>query len=200
MIKSASQSSLTNDVKYRNLDTFNVPSNEYLIDRVVLSSNTGSVTFSSLGAYAGIYRHLKIIYTAKSSTSLTNIFDARLRFNGDTGTNYDYHYLRGTGTSAQSSTQTTTSSISVANYPSSVTSGLFGSGVIEILDAFSTNKNKTVRSLSGTCNASTFITLGSGLWRSTASLTSIELAEATFGGYGGVFLAGSTVSLYGVTA
>lgn len=200
MIKSALQSSLTNDTKYTSMSAGNLPSNEYLIERVVLSSNTGSVTFSNLGAYAGIYRHLKIIYTAKSSTSLTNIFDARLRFNGDTATNYNYHYLQGIGTSVQSQVVNTTSSISVATYPNNVTSTLFGSGIIDILDAFSTTKNKTVRTLSGTCNASTFVKLGSGLWRSTASITTVELAEATFGGYGGVFLAGSTVSLYGVTA
>ena len=88
MIKSALQSSLTNDVKYRNLDTFNVPSNEYLIETNILGSNAASVTFSSLGQYAGVYQHLQLRITARTNRTGADSDPVILRFNGDTGNNY----------------------------------------------------------------------------------------------------------------
>jgi hypothetical protein len=196
MIKSASQSSITNDVKYRNLDTFNVPSNEYLIQTVVLGSTTPTVTFDVTGLGAQ-FRHLKLVYSARTDRSgIGTTADLRVRFNGDTGSNYNAHVLGGDGSSVTSSYY----SSSTINYigvwwiegPLS-TANSFGAGAVDILDAFNTNKNKTIRSLAGNSGR---VAVTSGAWTNTAALTSIELAPNTSGS----FVQYSRFSLYGVTA
>ena len=71
MIKSASQSSLTNDVKYRNLDTFNIPSSEYLIQTIIVGSTPlANITFENLSQYAGTYKHLQLVISARSNRGL----------------------------------------------------------------------------------------------------------------------------------
>ena len=76
----------------------------------------------------------------------------------------------------------------------------FGVAVLDILDAFSTTKNTTTRSLTGMTMASVdvdakrTITLFSGVLFSTVAVSDIVLS----GEYGGNFVAGSRFSLMGV--
>jgi hypothetical protein len=197
MIKSALQSSLTNDVKYRNLDTFNVPSNEYLIETVLLGSNTASVTFSNLGQYAGVYKHLRLVISARNNRADQGD-DILLRLNNDSNSaNYYYHGLYGTGSVAGSENSQSPSGArimqtSAANF----TASAFNAGVCEILDAFSANKTRTMRTLSGLTGSYDRIWLASNLWNSTAALNSLVIVSS----FGGSFITGSRFSLYGVTA
>lgn len=191
MIKSASQSSLTNDVKYRNLDTFNVPSSEYLIETVLIGSTTASVTFSNLAQYAGVYKHLQIAAVGKTDRAAAND-NVIIRFNGDSGTNYSIHNLQGTGSSVVSGAGANETKV-IARAIGGNT-GNFGAVIIDILDAFQTTKYPTVRSLGGYANVQ--VELGSGSWRSTAGISSITLDQDV----GSNFLTGSRFSLYGVTA
>lgn len=191
MIKSASQSSLTNDVKYRNLDTFNVASSEYLIETVLIGSTTASVTFSNLAQYAGVYKHLQIAAVGKTDRAAAND-NVIIRFNGDSGTNYSIHNLQGTGSSVVSGAGANETKV-IARAIGGNT-GNFGAVIIDILDAFQTTKYPTVRSLGGYANVQ--VELGSGSWRSTAGISSITLDQDV----GSNFLTGSRFSLYGVTA
>ena len=190
MIKSASRSSITNDQKYRSMLAGTVPSSEYLITSTLLDANTPSVTFD-VSSFAGVYKHLQIAYTAKQTNSgSVGIYG---RFNGDTAANYSWHYLAGNGSAVSSSALTSTTSMLVGSAFGTSTANAFGAGVIDILDAFSTTKNKTVRSLEG--RATEWIALESSSWRNTASLTSITLFPDVYS-----FVAGSRFSLYGLTA
>ena len=120
-----------------------------------------------------------------------------MQLNGDTGANYSWHLLEGGGSSVISAAGSSTNYMRVGVMPgSSGTLNAFGGAIIDILDAYSTNKNKTARSLSGNASNATFIDLLSGSWINTNSLTSITLAPA----FGGDFSIGSRFSLYGVTA
>jgi hypothetical protein len=160
-----------------------------LIESVILGSSQSTITFSSLGAYSSTYKHLQIRATArKSNTDNTQL----IRFNGDTASNYAVHFIYGNGSIVQSASGT--SATAIVNYPfagSGYTANAFGVYVMDILDAFSTTKNKTIRQLSALSN--TEIQLVSGLWINTASLTSITLTSAS-----GDLVAGSRFSLYGI--
>jgi hypothetical protein len=75
------------------------------------------------------------------------------------------------------------------------TTGIFGATVIDFLDYAVTSKNKTTRALTGLYeNSFQRIELKSGLWISTAAITSMTLAESTTLG----FVSGSRFSLYGI--
>lgn len=195
MIKSASQSSLTNDVKYRNLDTFNVPSSEYLIETVVLSGTATSVEFANLSQYHGVYQHLRLVVSTRNSSN-TGTGALITRFNGDSGNNYTYHALRGyNGTLASESAVPYSSVLTSWNPHGATNADNFGIGEAEILDWASSVKNKTVRSLTGAISYASIISLFSGSWMSTSPITSIQLVAES----GNPFVSGSRYSLYGVT-
>jgi hypothetical protein len=160
-----------------------------LISSTILGSATSSVTFSSLGDYSSTYKHLQVRLVAAKDASVTNL---RGRINGDTGDNYNWHYILGTGAevvSGNSITDGVGGVLFLGNLPASTTT--FTGAVIDYLDAYSTSKNKTVRTLNATSN--TNIWFNSGLWRNTASITSLSVFPTS-----GNFVANSRFSLYGI--
>lgn len=162
-----------------------------------------SITVGSLGAssvsFTEIpqgYRHLQVRMTARTGQAQAwgGIY---VLFNVDTTSgNYRSHYLQGSGTAASSGTSAGASSgfadILVAG--NSASANVFGSCVLDILDYSSTVKNKTARALAGVDNnGSGYVELTSGLWMSTAAITSMTITASTspFQNY-------STFSLYGI--
>jgi len=165
-----------------------------LISSQVLASNVNSVTFSSLNTAAAAYKHLQLRVTVRSSNGAVGD-SLGLRFNGDTGSNYAEHVLYGNGSSVASGAGTSQTFMSAATITgNTAAANIFGSGVIDILDFSQTTKNKTLRSLSGN-QAQPFIQLRSGLWASTAAVTSINLFSANGATN---LLTGSRFSLYGL--
>jgi hypothetical protein len=74
------------------------------------------------------------------------------------------------------------------------TANNFGFSVIDLLDPYSTTKNKTLRTLGGITDAAqNRIDMHSALWINTASLTSWQLFPEL-----GNFVTGSRFSLYGI--
>jgi hypothetical protein len=163
-----------------------------LLETQVLGTAVGSVTFSSLGTYASTYQHLQVRLVAKDNrgAASSRIY---VRLNGST-TNYIFHTLGANGSSAYSVTGFTGDRW-VFDYATG-SSGNFGAGVIDLLDAFETTKNKTVRGLGGQLTAPySVVSLDSGAWFDTAATSSI-----TIGGDFGDLLSGSRFSLYGIKA
>jgi hypothetical protein len=165
-----------------------------LISTTVLGTAAASVTFSSLGDYSSIYKHLQIRYVTRSSRSAGNSAMS-VRLNGDTGSNYAFHLLRGNGTDVASAAVASTSNaeLAVSMPAASATANSFVAGVADFLDVYSSSKNTTIRNFSGT-TTSNYINLNSVLWNDTASITSIELYEYL----GNNLVAGSRFSLYGI--
>jgi hypothetical protein len=187
-----------------------VPSNEYLIETVVVpAGGVSSVVFdvSSLGT---TYRHLKLVYTARTNrTSFADdVLSLRFNSNSDTGL-YATHGLWGGGANGtlagvnaqldwggEFSIGTTTTGVA--------SSGVFGAGEIDILDWNSTSKTKVSRCLSGFFESASAVNgysaarlyLTSHLWNSTSAITSLTLDQ----NLGDNFVQGSRFSLYGVTA
>jgi hypothetical protein len=157
-----------------------------LIETSILTSSASSVTFSNLGTYSSTYKHLQIRQVARATTNTTS----RIRLNGDTGTNYARHVLLGNGSTVGSFAATSASAmggITVVN-----TANVFSGGITDILDAYSTTKNTTIRQLSGV--ATTEINLFSGVYLNTASISSITILLDGAGS----FEVGSRFSLYGI--
>jgi hypothetical protein len=125
------------------------------------------------------YSHLQLRILLRD-TSAANPSDAFIRLNGDTGSNYVYHYLRGNGSAAQAAAATAQGFMVTGYVPGSTQlTNNYGSVIIDILDYTNTNKNTTVRSLGGyDNNGSGIVSLFSGLWLNTAAITSIQAGAA----------------------
>ena len=113
-----------------------------------------------------------------------------MQFNGDTATNYSRLYLVGDGTSVSSGLSTNTTGINMFSLPAS--GSAFNPFTIHINNYKNTTTNKTALIYqSGNTN---YMGATVATWRNTAAITSI-----TFG-YVNNINAGSTFSLYGITA
>jgi hypothetical protein len=161
---------------------------------LVGSGGTSTITFSSIPS---TYKHLQLRIHSRSARA-----DAAdgiaLRFNSDTNTNYTWHTLRGDGSGVGSGNGLSQNEINLSYDFASNTapSNVFGAGVIDIFDYANTNKNKTTRSLVGNDRGgSGAIGTASGIWRSTAAITSLTLTS-----YWGAnnFLQHSSFALYGI--
>lgn len=138
-----------------------------------LSSATSSVTFA--GIPQG-YKHLQIRVIGRTTNSEVNL---AIKFNSDGGNNYDGHYLYGDGGTAGAGVLAVPTGPPFVGRisPSSAGANVFGSAVIDILDYASTDKNKTVRSLSGyDNNGSGSVFFISNLWMNTSAISSIEIS------------------------
>jgi hypothetical protein len=163
-----------------------------LIESQILTGTEASVTFSNLNTYSSSFKHLQIRAVARTAGSYSDIAFI-VRLNGDTGSNYSVHYLVGNGSSVSSVGAASNTSMNFYGIAgNSQASGVFGAGIIDILDYSSTTKNKTLRAITGT--GATKISLGSGAYFNTAAITSVNIAaEGT-----GSWLAGSRFSIYGI--
>jgi hypothetical protein len=140
-------------------------------ESIATASPSASSTFD-FTSIPSTFKHLQIRYATKGTSNGTGI---RIRFNSDTGSNYYIHYLYGDGATAGALAQGITTSGVIGEV--TTTTNVQSSGVIDILDYLSTNKNKTVRTLFGyDNNGSGAIYLNSVLWSATpAAITSITI-------------------------
>jgi hypothetical protein len=170
----------------------------FALATVSLTSTVSSVTFSDIPPS---YTHLQIRGISRASTSgeRNNMF--YLTYNGDTAANYSWHNLLGSGASVfaegASSTSIPRTGMSTA---ATALSGNMGPVIIDILDYTNTNKNKTLRSLTGfDNNGAGEIYFNSTSWRNTSAVTSITLTP--FQGNGASsFVANTSFALYGIKA
>jgi hypothetical protein len=167
-----------------------------LIETAIVSGTaTSSVTFSSLATYASTYKHLQIRHLTRNSTTGNEAI--QIRFNGVSSAVYSWHSLYN-NQSGGLLTGSAFNATNITSYPganSDAPANVFMPAVIDILDAFSTTKNKTTRQLAGARFGASAqeVSLYSGCFQSTASTTSLSLTTQ-----GGVFVAGSRFSLYGI--
>jgi hypothetical protein len=150
------------------------------------------ITFSSI---PGTFTHLQVRAIVRD-TGASYGYNVRLRFNGDSGSNYTRHNLEGNGSSASSSgSSSAETSIPIAQTTGGTNlTGNFSSFICDVLDYANTNKNKTARCLAGyDDNGSGYINLRSGSYMQTTAITSMTL-EST----GTLFEQYSSFALYGI--
>jgi hypothetical protein len=164
-----------------------------LISTSILSSSQSSVVFD-VSSLDSTYKHLQLRVVGR--TSRVNESDGfGVRLNNDSGNNYSNHGLSGNGSVVSSFFQSDqTTQIFVDRLAgSSAAANIFGSAIVDILDPFSSTKNKTLRSLGGgTTGSAPFIMLKSGAYYSTTSISSVQVRVNDF------FVSGTRISLYGI--
>lgn len=163
------------------------------IATVTLGSSSSTITFSSI---PGTYKHLQIRGMTRDTVAGT-LRSLKMIFNNDTTTQYSSHSLIGDGASATAGS-TTMQPFMVTGYStaSNLTSGIYATSIIDIIDYASTTKNKTVRALNGyNSNGGGSVYLASSAWYGgpTSAVTDIQFSTA-----GTAFAAGSTFALYGI--
>ena len=142
------------------------------------STAQSSISFTSIPS---TYKHLQIRATGRDNRASTWIDGCYISFNGDTtGGNYYYHQMVGNGTSAASYNGGGSTGYGLPNgliAATNVTSAV-GANIIDILDYTNTNKNTTVRVLTGVEDGTNGTTrIQSGIWLNTAAVTSITLVN-----------------------
>ena len=202
-IKRLSQSGLLTFAKHSSVLAGNdhfIPftSDFELLDSRVLSSSAANITFSSLNTLAAGYKHLQIRVLSRDTRAISGTNNVLMRFNSDTGSNYrQIHVMKGDGSNGSTYAEAQSSSIIPFASPSANdTADAFTPAVIDLLDAFSSNKYTTSRTFRGTNVAAAYATqvvLASGLWMNTAALT-----EISFEPISASFAAKTMIALYGV--
>lgn len=167
---------------------------ELISTTIITGSSTSSVTFSNLGDYSSTYKHLQLRYIYRDSTA-GQYGSGFIRLNGDGGNNYTAHQIRGNGSSIGSIGSTGRPYIGgITGTGNTATANVFAGGIVDLLDAYSTTKNKTVRLLAGRALAGDpEVIFHSGVWLNTSSLTSLQVLTVETN-----FIAGSRFSLYGI--
>jgi hypothetical protein len=171
------------------------PTSYESISTVTVGSGGSSViTFSSIPS---TFKHLQVRFIARCGVSGEVSQGLFMRINSDTASNYSHHSLYGTGATAGAGG----SANQTYAYPGfmtgpNATSNNFGTGVIDILDYADTNKNKTIRALTGyDNNGAGLVGLLSSNWRSTTAISSLSfLVELG----GGSFTQYTHFALYGI--
>ena len=174
-----------------------VDSDYELIETIVLTTTQSSVAFTGLGTYSSTYKHLQLRSAPKSNSSAASGLGwVRLNgsFNGNTtDSNYAIHILNSNaGGSPQVESYAETSSRKGFGVAARVNEN-FSANITDILDAFSSSKNTTSRTFSGTHGPGR-VQIMSHLFNNTASITSVTLTTED----GSSFISGSRFSLYGI--
>jgi hypothetical protein len=166
-----------------------------LIETQILTATASQIQFASLGSFSTTYKHLQIRYVAGNTNAITDLDNVALRFNGQAGGSADYshHRLWGSGSSVNAYALSSTSQM-LGGLAGRGSSTIFAANIVDILDPFSTTKNKTIRVFTGGYSPSQQVVgINSGARYNTASITSIELSCFT-----DLFRIGSRFSLYGI--
>lgn len=160
-----------------------------LIASNTLTSQASSVTFSSIPS---TYRDLVLVVQGRSVDGTNDNFV--LRFNGDTGSNYNYTWGEGYGnlnTYAASSLSATWIILGQAYSVADPDYG--GMTLVNLFDYAQTDKHKSFLARSGNPKETFGVSMFAGRWVNTTAITSITVLS-TFSS----FKAGTTYNLYGI--
>lgn len=166
------------------------------LQTIIPTGSQSQVSFTNLAtAYSSTYKHLQIRYTARSQRAGVNTDSLVMRFTASSGSHVA-HTMFNSGSSVGSLSDANSPHMYLGEFPSgNFAANVFQAGIIDILDAFSTNKNKIQRTLNGFTGTTNDIRLSSGMYYGdTAALTSVFISSAN----GGNFTTTSRFSLYGL--
>lgn len=150
-----------------------------------VSGSTTTITFSSI---SNSYRDLVIVYSSPSQGSQVRPL---IRFNSDSGSNYNEIRMVGNGSSTSSAAFSgshfdATGFFSSYNDPFTI--------LANVLDYSATDKHKSVLFRADGASQATVGEMGR--WANTAAITTVSFVSAN----GSSFPTGLTIALYGVSA
>jgi hypothetical protein len=158
-----------------------------LIASNVLGSTSTSVTFSSLDTIGAGYRDLVLVCQTSSDSVQMN-----LRFNSDSGSNYNRVIAAGDGSATGSTTSTNSSALILGGDAQNQPSNPLLT-IVSVFDFQTTDKHKSV--LVRANQSATGVTMTAGRWASTAAITSLTILSGT-----NPFKVGSSFYLYGIVS
>lgn len=165
--------------------------NDALIQEITLNQSAASVTLNVPSGYTD----LKLLISARGSDS--NIYtEGKLRFNGaSTDANMSMRNILGSG-SGVSSGNSATGYIGVCATGNTATANTYGNTEVYIPNYASANpKSFSADAVMENNATGSYIVMTADLWNSTAAITSIEIIPLA-----GSWMAGSTFTLYGISA
>jgi hypothetical protein len=158
---------------------------------VLLSSTVlGSNANFDISGISGAYNDLILVMIARGSGSNSGA-DALIRFNNDSGANYQYNYVGGGGGTSSPTAQTSID-MSAVWADASYTADRWGAGEMVVLGYANTARTKTLNwHVHGSGPASTNYR-GGGNWLSDAAITRVQFLPAS-----GTWITGSELRIYG---
>lgn len=180
-----------------------VPSGaQVLICSQVLTSPQGIFDTNTLlgGNIPQTYNHLKMLLVARSSLASNND-GLYLRFNNDSGANYDQEGFYGQGGTYSGTTLSNGQTQTFVGYPPGTSVQANAAAVYEYTVPLYTGTTffKNVKysgGWNGSTAASSIATAGVGGWRNTGAITRIQIGMGVFGANN--FVTGSAFHLYGI--
>lgn len=151
---------------------------------------TGSVSTYTFSSIPSTYTDLVLIIQGGAASTA---FDAWIRFNSDTNTNYSITSFSGTGTAAQSNRETSATYIHI-DKQAAWRSGNITMNRVNIMNYANTTTNKTV--IIRADAPADAVDAIAGLWRSTAAINSITVSNDANANFSST----TTFSLYGIAA
>lgn len=162
-----------------------------LISSNILSTNTSSITFSSIPS---TYTDLVVLLTLRSGSAGTT---CNITFNGDTATNYNQTNMSTTASNTINSTNSSANTkfdISQFVVGSGATANTFSSGKMYISNYLSNNQKNVFFTAHNEGNATGVVSRqASGTYNTSSAITDI-----TFDSLGTNYVTGSSFYLYGI--
>lgn len=162
-----------------------------VIAETVLGSAAASIDFTSIPA---TYSHLTVHLLGNGDDAAATVA-LGLRFNGDTGGNYDASALKGNGSTATAASAASQTSAQIAELVATGTAagGAQTALTLDIPGYASTTFRKSFTTTSfARSTSSRLVQVWSGMWNSTAAINQVTLLAGA-----GNFKAGTIVTLYG---
>lgn len=149
-----------------------------LLEEIVLSSAQASVTLGSGGTIPQTYRDLVVEMVGVTTQIADDSF--RMRFNGDTASNYSATSMYGTGTSPGSGRRTSQASMFGFIGTGTSSTSATASAYYNVLSYSNTTTYKTAL-LRWNITTSNYpgVEQSVGLWQATSAITSISLFAAS---------------------
>jgi hypothetical protein len=163
------------------------------IAQVVTAANQTSIVFSSISA---TYSNLQIACISSSQNGTAGPDALYMRFNADTGANYDWGFVYG-GTAVGGTASNADTKLFLGIQPSSGQTAAYASTTNVNINGYATGFYKGYNSSSlspSTTLATEAPILAAGTWGNTGAITSITLITAS----GSAFTNGSVCTLYGL--
>ena len=158
------------------------------------SGGSSTITFTSI---PGTYTHLQVRGIVRSSNASSAVGLRSQMGHGslDTAANYSSHNLYGDGATPTAASAPGVNYMLAGSSPAaSLTAGIFGVTILDILDYANGNKYKTVRDIGGfDANGSGYAEMDSGVWMSLSTVDTISLFFTA-----GNFVQYSQLALYGI--
>lgn len=165
-----------------------------MIANSTLGADTANIDFQSIPSH---YAHLLVVAYLRGDTAAVTT-GCYVRFNNDSGTNYDIQYVQGNAATASAGELFASTVAQVGSIPAnSGGANLFSATTFEIPHYANSSNNKAMSGTAafkyGTATTNLTINVWANFWRSNSAINRITILPQA-----GNFRSGSRATLYGL--